>query len=209
MRSTPIDSRSCPTVLLVGLVLFAGCGSANALGRESDAIAEVLRLEPGVVVADVGAGEGEWTVALAETVGREGHVWATEVDEDDLVEIRKRAAGAGLENVTTLLGDQDRTGLPPSCCDAILLRMVYHHFVRPERMRESLYQALRPDGLLAIVDIAPQTGWRRLPEVPDRGGHGIPPEELIDEMTASGFVLLERIDRWNGDADRYCLVFSR
>jgi Methyltransferase domain len=70
-------------------------------------------------------------------------VYATEVKDDLLDEIRDRAERAGLGNVQTVRGDQDGTGPPPGCCDAILLRMVYHHFENPERMEASLRREWR------------------------------------------------------------------
>ena len=106
-------------------------------------------------------------------------------------------------------GDQRDTGLPADCCDAILLRLVYHHFVDPAAMRRSLDRALRNPGRLVICDIEPQGHWRDLPGVPDRGGHGIPADDLVGEMEAEGFVAVQRRERWNGENDRYCVVFER
>jgi len=196
------------SILLCGL-LVAGCSSGGVSAAELDLIIEALQLEPGLVVADVGAGDGEWAVQLAQYVGQEGHVWATEVDGGEFEDIESRVLDASLDNVTVVLGDQSTSGLPPDCCDAILMRLVYHHFTRPEKMRANLRQALKPNGLLAIVDIAPQSSWRDLPGVPDRGGHGIPPADLIREMTTDGFAVVSRQDNWNGDEDRFCVVFRR
>ena len=194
-------------VLLAMVVFVAGCSASRA--AESEQIARALRLEPGMEVADVGAGDGEWTVELARLVGETGKVYATEVKESLVEEIRETVGAAGLFNVTPILGHQDSIGLPADCCDAILLRLVYHHFTSPVPMRADLRNALRADGLLAIVDIVPQEGWRELPGVPDRGGHGIPVADLILELEGDGFELVERIDRWNDDEDRFCIVFRR
>jgi len=196
--------RGCAlaTTLLVG-----ACSSGRASAGETDRIAELLALEPGKVVADVGAGDGDWSFRLAERVGASGHVYATEVDGDELDKIRRRIRKDDLDNITALEGDQERTGLEADCCDAILLRLVYHHFTEPAIMRADLRQALRPGGRLVIIDIVPQKHWRELPEVPDRGGHGIPIEDVIQEMTDDGFEVVAQYDDWNGDDDRYCVVF--
>jgi ubiquinone/menaquinone biosynthesis C-methylase UbiE len=159
-------------------------------------------------VADVGAGDGDWSFRLAERVGETGHVYATEVDEDELDKIRDRIREGKADNVTTIPGDQERTGLEAGCCDAILLRLVYHHFTQPAVMRADLRQALRPGGRLAVIDIVPQKHWRELPDVPDRGGHGIPVEDVIREMTDAGFEVVAQYDDWNGDDDRFCVVFQ-
>ena len=195
--------------MLVCGLLSAGCGSDRASAAEFDLILAALQLEPGSTVADVGAGEGEWAVQLARHVGPDGHVFATEVKQDDVESIEGEILDAFLNNVTVVLGDQSSSGLPANCCDAILLRLVYHHFIEPEPMRTSLFEALRPNGLVAVIDIAPQSSWRELPEVPDRGGHGIEPADLIREMTSHGFEVVSRQNEWNGDKDRYCVVFRR
>ena len=198
-------------ILLALLVaaLVAGCCRGRVSAAEFDLIVEALQLEPGATVADVGAGDGEWAVMLAHHVGPEGEVFATEVEADEVAEIEERVLGAFLDNVTVVQGDASRTGLPTACCDAILLRLVYHHFTRPADMRASLREALRPGGVIAVVDIAPQAFWRDLPGVPDRGGHGIPAADLIREMTSDGFEVVARQDEWNGDEDRFCVVFRR
>lgn len=207
MRIPSTRSRVLASLLLSGCLLFGCSGRVDA--AEFDRIVEVLGLEPGATVADVGAGDGEWAVQLAQFVGPEGHVWATEVERDDVEDLEGEVLDAFLNNVTVVLGDQSGTGLPEGCCDAILLRMVYHHFVKPAEMRASLKEALKPGGVIAVVDITPQTSWRDLPNVPERGGHGIPPDDLIEEMTSAGFEVISRQEEWNGDEDRYCVVFRR
>ena len=197
------------TAVVLLPMLGTACTAARAPVIEADRIAEVLALQPGMWVADVGAGDGQWTRDLARRVGEDGRVYSTEVDEEDVEEIREVADSAGLTNVTALLGQANDSGLPEACCDAILLRLVYHHFTDPASMRASLRQALRRDGLIAVIDITPQSSWRDLPDVPDRGGHGIPHGDLVREMTSEGFEVVLREDDWNGDDDRFCVVFRR
>jgi SAM-dependent methyltransferase len=198
--------RLAPPLLAL---LLASAAPALGLSSERARIVETLALREGMHVADVGAGDGGWSEWLAREVGATGHVYATEIDPDDVERIEQRATRAGLDNVTAILGAETDTGLPDGCCEAILLRLVYHHFTRPAPMRASLRRALRPGGRLAVVDLEPRTDWRRLPGVPDRGGHGIPMEDLVAEMTSDGFVVAARHDDWTGSGDRYCVVFRR
>lgn len=190
---------------------FAACVDAD-VKDEAKRIAREMDLRRGMRVADVGAGDGEWTLELARKVGASGHVYATEVDEVDVEGLREAVEEEGLTNVTTILGDDRATGLAAGCCDAILLRLVYHHFTDPEPMRASLRQALLPGGLLVVIDITPQEHWRDLDGVKDRGGHGIGPEELIADLTGDGFELVARYDEWDfedNEEDQYCVVFRR
>lgn len=199
-------SLFCAVALLA--VALAGPACADT-ASESRRLIELLEIQPGASAADVGAGDGEWTEALAKAVGPEGHVYSTEVETELVEDLRRRLEDRDLGNVTTILGNQEASGLPSGCCNAILLRMVYHHFERPQAMRASLHRALKPEGLLAIVDIVPQEHWRKLDGVPERGGHGIEPEDLIREMGADGFALVSRHDDWSGDDERYCVVFRQ
>jgi tRNA A58 N-methylase Trm61 len=192
------------------VALLAGLGpAAHPLDSEEQRTIAALGLRSGLRVADVGTGNGEWAERIGREVGETGHVYATEVDRDDLQKVETRIKDAGLKNVTTILGTQDDTGLPAGCCDAILLRMVYHHFTEPARMRASLRAALRRGAPLVIIDTEPQKTWRHLEGVPDRGGHGIKEDVLVREMTGDGFEVVSRFDDWAGDGDRYCVVFRR
>jgi tRNA A58 N-methylase Trm61 len=139
-----VSVRRVACLLLPTLLLLWSCAAARPPQRELEQITAALVLRPGMRVADVGAGQGEWSAALAESVGESGHVFSTEVNEDHVEKIRGRVDHAGLANVTVVLGDQLETGLPDGCCDAILLRLVYHHFTDPGPMRDELRRALRP-----------------------------------------------------------------
>ncbi len=126
-------------ILLVGL-LGAGCHNWRGLGfrasgPEMPRLRQVLALKPGVSVADVGAGKGEVTVALAAEVGPSGHVFSTDIDTQALEQIRALVAAAALQNVTVVQAYARDTGLPTNCCDAVVLRRVYHHLSDPGRTR--------------------------------------------------------------------------
>jgi len=177
--------------------------------RRAAAASLLLGLRPGATVADVGAGDGRYSVDLARAVSPGGRVFATEIEQGKLDAIARRATADGLTNVATVLGDQDATGLGEACCDAILLRLVYHHFAQPALMRASLRAALKSEGLLLVVDTEPQRYWRKLEGVPDRGGHGIRADDLIAELTAGGFDVVSRHDDWPGPEDAYAVLFRR
>ena len=178
---------------------------------ERDRIAEVLKIKEGTVVADVGAGEGEWTVDLARRVGETGRVYSTEIDQESLRSIERVVARADLKNVTFIEGTATDTNLPVQCCDAILLRLVYHHFTDPNAMDRSMFTSLRPGGLILVIDFqpgVPGAPTRTLRGVPEkRGGHGTPVDQLIEEMTTNGFELVRRINDWS-DRD-YAVLFRR
>lgn len=187
----------------------AGCGSwtgfgFRADGREMTRLRQVLALEAGKVVADVGAGKGELTLALAGEVGPNGRVFSTEIDAKRLQRLRDLAAGGKLGNVTVVEARSRETGLPPGCCDAIVVRRVYHHLTDPSSINASLLRALRPGGVLAVIDFPPPFFW-------SRGSLGVPAQAVIGEVTASGFELARLIDDWpgRGPLGSYCVVFRK
>ncbi|MEM1206547.1 MAG: methyltransferase domain-containing protein [Acidobacteriota bacterium] len=196
-----------PALCAAFLLGTLACGAAVDADEASE-ILRLLDLRPGSTVADVGAGDGEWTAGLAAAVGDRGRVWATEVTEELVEELQDVVDGDGLQQVRVVLGDDLNTGLPEACCDAVLLRMVYHHFTDPGAMRADLRRSLKPGGRLLIIDIVPQIHWEELEGVPDRGGHGIPLEALVDEMTGDGFREVGRTVPWNDDSERYAVVFE-
>jgi ubiquinone/menaquinone biosynthesis C-methylase UbiE len=166
---------------------------------------EALGLRAGMVVADVGAGKGELTLALAAAVGPAGRVYSSEIDPARLRALREKVAEAGLGNVTLVEAKSSDSGLPAGCCDAIVLRRVYHHVTEPAATNASLLRALRPGGLLAVVDIpAPFFFF-------ERSSLGIAPQIVIDEVTASGFQMVQLRTDWpgRGPLASYCALFRK
>jgi predicted methyltransferase len=167
-----------------------------------------LQLRPGQTVADIGAGRGQLTVALAREVGPSGRVYATELDEDRLRDLREAAESAGLANVTVLEAHATRTNLPAGCCDALVMRRVYHHIRDPRPMNASLLESLKPGGRLAILDFAPDGAESREPGGRATGDqHGVTSATVVRELREAGFELVA-VEQDDG-ADRYLVVVRR
>lgn len=200
--------RAAATALVLSAVC-AGCGNwtgggFRADGPEMPRIKQVLTLKTGTVVADVGAGKGELTFALAREVGPNGQVFSTDIDPERLRALREAVVAAKLDNVTVVEAFVSETGLPPNCCDVIVLRRVYHHVTDPSGINASLLRSLRPGGVLAVIDFPP-------PFFFSRGSFGVPAKTVIDEVTSRGFELLRLIDDWpgRGPLQSYCVVFRK
>ena len=202
------------SVVAVGCQSWRG-GGFRARGPEMTRLRHALTLAPGMSVADVGAGGGEVTVALAAEIGPSGRVYATDIDPDALEQIRARVAAAQLSNVTILQARARETGLPTGCCDAVVLRRVYHHLSDPAATTLDLLRALRPGGVLAIIDFPPMFAWR-WPWSPkdtagSRTGHGVAAGAVVEEVTAGGFTLVKVIEDWpgRGPLTSYCAIFRK
>jgi len=182
------------TALSLALLFFAT--SAWASETEVDRLARILQLKPGSSVADVGAGSGDMSIAIAGRVAPGGLVYSTEINSKLLEKIRGAVQAAGVRNVIVVAAREHDTGLPPYCCDAIFLREVYHHLTDPAGTDDSLYTALRPGALLAIVDFEPIAGEPPAPGVPASHGtgHGVLEKIVVQEVSHSGFELVSTMD---------------
>ena len=202
-------------VLIAGLAAYViACGPDSDVEGETARIWAVLDLQPGMRVGEVGAGSGKMSLLVARELGSGGHLFTTEIDAGNLGAIRDRVLDAGLNNVTVIEAGEKQTNLAPECCDAIFMRKVYHHFTGPVEINASLFEALRPGGVLAVIDFSPGlwNAWLPRPDgVPEnRGGHGMPRDLLIAELTAAGFRLEQvRGEWWRWPVDGYCLVVRK
>lgn len=159
-------------------------------------LTKALELTAGRSVADIGAGAGQLTVALAHVVGPTGRLYATELEAGRLRAIRRAADSAGMKNVTVLEAHATRTNLPDGCCDALVVRFVYHHFKNPVLMNKSMYQALKPGGRLAIIDFPPDSAESSDPNRRSDGAqHGVTPPTVVRELRQAGFELVSVEDR--------------
>jgi ubiquinone/menaquinone biosynthesis C-methylase UbiE len=191
-------------ILLVVLAATLGPTAAfhllsPARTGEAGRLADVLGVQPGAVVADIGAGDGEMAVEIARAVGSEGLVYATELTDAQREEIAEAARGAGLSQVRVVAARDRATGLPDGCCDAVYLRTVLHHIVDPDAYAKELRKTLRSGGRLAIIDFRPGRFLHL------GGSHGITADQTIQAMSNAGFRLERRIDDWGGRL--YLLLF--
>jgi len=197
----------CGVLLLAVFVSLSFAISEDEIHR----LARVMDWKAGQVIADVGAGEGEIGFAAAGTVGSAGKVFLTELDKQKLEQLEKEKQRRKLDNVIVVPAAEKDTKLPNDCCDAIVLRHVYHHFTAPAEMDASLMRSLKPGGRLAVIDFAPRKSLSESDPVKgvpaNRGGHGIPKKVLVDELKAARFVVEKTIDDWpDGD---YLVMFLK
>lgn len=197
----------CVTLLLAVFVSVSLGISESEIRR----LAQVMNWKAGQTIADVGAGEGEIGFAAATVVGETGKVYITELDKQKLAALENARKRRNLTNVAVVEAAEKETKLPDHCCDAIVLRHVYHHLTAPEEMDASLMRSLKPGGRLAVIDFAPRKSLsesdpvKGVPE--NRGGHGIPRKVLVQELTAAGFVVEKTFDDWpDGD---YLVLFLK
>jgi predicted methyltransferase len=156
---------------------------------EAEQVMQLAGIRPGMWVADVGAGEGYYTVRLAPAVGPRGRVLAEDIVGDTRNRLAQRVQSERLDNVAVLLGKPDDPMLPRRSFDRILLVHMYHEVQSPYAFLWNLREGLKPDGQVVVVDADRPT--RR---------HGIPPPLLTCEFAALGMERVKMTMLAGGDA---------
>jgi precorrin-6B methylase 2 len=168
-----------------------GVGGASWLNRPEreeeehpDTAIEALGLQPGMVVADVGAGTGFMSIKMARKVGPTGKVYANDIQPGMLDLLRKNAVQAKVTNIEPVLGTVASTNLPKGQLDLVLMVDVYHELSEPEKMLRDLRETLKPDGRLVLIEYRGED-----PAVPIRNEHKMTVAQVKTELEAEGFVL--------------------
>ena len=142
---------------------------------EAEQVIQLAGVVPGMSVADIGAGEGYYTVRLAPVVGRRGRVLAEDIVPEIEDRLVQRVHRESLDNVAVKLGEPDDPKLPPHSFDRIFMVHMYHEVEQPYAFLWHLREAVKPDGLIVVVDS----------NRPVRQ-HGMPPAQLRCELAALG-----------------------
>lgn len=168
-------------------------------------VADAIRLEPGMRIADVGAGTGLYTLIFAEEVGPQGVVYAVDIAPRFLTLINQRADDLGFDNVVSVLSRPDSITLPPDSIDAVFIADTYHYFDDPAALMRTVYDALKPGGALYIVDFKLADGASPPPEKRHVrfGESGLRAEIESFGFTFAGDIPVE------GLADNYMAKFTR
>lgn len=147
---------------------------------EAQVVMDLAAIKEGTTVADIGAGDGYYTVRLATRVGAKGRVLAQDIDREAYQRLGQRILRERLDNVSIRLGEADDPRLPDASFDRIFLVHMYHEVSEPYAFLWRLRPALRTGGQVIVVDIDRPTGE-----------HGMPPGLLFCEFAAVGFRLVE------------------
>jgi arsenite methyltransferase len=120
-----------------------------------------LKLKPGEVVADIGAGSGVFTLPLAQAVTAQGRVYAVDIDQGLVDHIAKRAKEQNATNVQAVLGKFTDPNLPARDVDLAFIADVLHHIENRAEYLKNLAPYLKPTGRIAVIDFYPELGPHR------------------------------------------------
>jgi ubiquinone/menaquinone biosynthesis C-methylase UbiE len=156
---------------------FSNEDQRDRLG-EAETVTRLAGIGKGLYVADVGAGEGYYTVRLSPLVGAKGRVLAEDIVPETRDRLAQRVQHDNLENVAVRLGRPNDPLLPANSFDRILMVHMYHEIERPSEFLWNLRPALRPGGKVVVVEANRPTDQ-----------HGTPLRLLVCELGAVGYQL--------------------
>lgn len=154
-----------------------------------------LQLKPGMTVADVGCGNGYYTLKLAKAVAgdqpenQQGKIYGVEIQEEYFGQLRQRAADADIKNIELIIGEVHDPNLPPESCDLIILVDVYHEFSHPEHMLKNMRKALKPNGTLALLEFRSEDL-----RVPIKTEHKMSKDQIMKELEPNGYKLVREFN---------------
>ena len=156
--------------------------------ERTDLLISRLPLSPDDTVADIGAGTGFFSIPMAKRVP-DGRVLAVDIQQEmlDIIDQRKRSGAP--ENIVTVLGSITDPNLPSNEVDLILIVDAYHEFSHPYEMGRAMVSALKPGGLLVLIEYRAED-----PSVPIKPLHKMSEKQAIDEMNAIGLQHLRTED---------------
>ncbi len=173
-KATPFPAAARPVADIVS-ARWSDEDSRDKAG-ESVEVMDRAGVRPGMTVADIGAGEGYYTIRLAARVGKDGRVLAQDIVPDVRDALAERASRERLDNVSVKLGTPDDPGLPENSFDRVFLVHMYHEIESPYAFLWHLRPAARPGGRVIVVDADRPTNQ-----------HGTPPKLLECEFAAVGY----------------------
>jgi arsenite methyltransferase len=158
--------------------------------NKPDQILKALALQTGQTVADIGAGGGYFSLRFADSVGREGRVFAVDTDPSFLEFIKSNAKEKGLDSVEAVLATENELHLPKGSLDLVFMRNVTHHLPNRVDYFRKLKDMLKPEGRIAIIEYRHGGGF----SFHRMFGHFVPEEVIVAEMNKVGYQLKENFD---------------
>ncbi len=173
-----------------------GYGGADWLIRQTreseERPSEVLKqlgLKPGMVVCDMGCGNGYYSLMMAEAVKPGGKVLAVDIQQEMLHLLQLRSEEREVQNIEPILSTVVDPKLPKGVVDLLIMVDVYHEFSHPQQMLAGIRDSLKPDGLVALLEYREEDRT-----VPIKPLHKMSKRQILREYSANGFRLAKQFD---------------
>jgi len=160
-----------------------------------------LQVKPGQQVCDFGCGNGYYSLRLAPLVGKQGRIFAVDIQQEMLDLLEERSKARGVTNVVPVLAAVDAPNLGDVSLDLVIMVDVYHELSYPSEILKAIYEKMSPTGRIALVEYREED-----PTVPIRPRHKMSQAQAMKELVANQFKLVGQFDDlpW-----QHVLYFSR
>lgn len=133
-----------------------GAGGSSFQLIDSEKVVSALRLKKGDTFLDMACGQGEYALEISKIIGEEGLIYAVDLWEENIVQLRKALSAAGIRNMEAIVADVSKV-MPISNdnIDVCLMAAVLHDLILEKAANEAIKEAarvLKPNGLLAILE---------------------------------------------------------
>jgi SAM-dependent methyltransferase len=200
-----IDSPTYEGRPIAGTCSYLGADWLERADRElreqPERVLDMLAIQRGSTVADVGAGTGYFTVRLAKRVGAKGEVLATELQPEMLRLLDARLVRERITNVRLIRGTEHQSKLPERCCDLVLMVDVYHELTDPPGMMAGVRRALKETGRLVLVEYKGED-----PTIPIKPEHKMTLAQIKKELEPLGFAFASSREEL---PDQRVVIFTR
>lgn len=150
-------------------------------------VLKTIGIRPGMVIGEVGAGRGRYSVQIASRIGPGGKLYANDIERESLESLCRRCTGLGLGNVQIVTGTVTQTGFPEKTMDLVVMVNVVHCLAEPVALLRNVANSLKPDGQIAVVE-------GNLDKDPSAAGEWISRAKLMGIFEAAGYVLVREDD---------------
>jgi tRNA A58 N-methylase Trm61 len=152
----------------------------NAI-QPPDKVMDAIGVKPGMVIGEVGAGRGRYTVHLAHRVGEAGRIYANDINEADLDHLRDRCRQDGIKNVEVVVGKVEDPLFPKDALDMVFMVLTYHHLSQPVALLKNILPCLKPGATVVIIDPDPEKNRGSIER------DSTSPEKMRREAAEAGF----------------------
>ena len=194
-------SAALLSVLVIALAVPSAGAQSGSSSRDRieqpEKVMEATGVKPGMVIGEIGAGNGYFTFWLSRGVGETGKVYANDIDSSALAAIERRRENEKVANVETILGTVDEPLLPAGALDMVFIVNAFHDLARPVELLANLLPALKPGATVVIMDRDPA-------RFSDPHRHFLTREQ-VEEIVGRSVFEMDRVETFLRDHNLYIL----
>ncbi|MPQ34071.1 methyltransferase domain-containing protein [Clostridium estertheticum] len=158
--------------------------------KNSSQIIKRLELKKGNVISDIGSGGGYFTFEFSKIVSSDGKVFAVDTNQKLLAHINKISKRDHIDNIETVISNENCCLLPTTICDFIFMRNVFHHITNPVSYFKDIKSCIRTGGKIVIIEWIPNINWNFISYT----DHCTQYKEIQKIMREAGFTHVKSFD---------------